>query len=78
MTPCWENFAVDTAADGEEGHYLGDTESYDAAVLDLGLPKMPGANVLRAWRRARLRRKIGHDLIQTVRGRGYRLTSGES
>src|SRR5450631_204068 len=45
-----ENFAVDTAADGEEGHYLGDTESYDAAVLDLGLPKMPGVAVLRAWR----------------------------
>jgi ActR/RegA family two-component response regulator len=32
-----ENFAVDTAADGEEGHHLGDTESYDAAVLDLAL-----------------------------------------
>jgi DNA-binding response OmpR family regulator len=46
-----ENFAVDTAADGEEGHYLGDTETYDAAVLDLGLPKMPGAAVLRAWRK---------------------------
>src|ERR1700761_7594286 len=46
-----ENFAVDTAADGEEGHHLGDTETYDAAVLDLGLPKMPGATVLRAWRK---------------------------
>src|SRR6201996_7440454 len=45
-----ENFAVDTAADGEEGHHLGDTETYDAAVLDLGLPKVPGATVLRAWR----------------------------
>jgi DNA-binding response OmpR family regulator len=46
-----ENFAVDIAGDGEEGHFLGDTESYDAAVLDLGLPKMPGAAVLRAWRK---------------------------
>src|ERR1700728_2527726 len=46
-----ENFAVDTAADGEEGHYLGDTETYDAAVLDLGVPKVPGAQVLRAWRK---------------------------
>lgn len=46
-----ENFAVDIAADGEEGHFLGDTESYDAAVLDLGLPKLPGATVLRAWRK---------------------------
>jgi two-component system, OmpR family, response regulator len=47
-----ENFAIDIAADGEEGHFLGDTESYDAAVLDLGLPKMPGATVLRAWRKS--------------------------
>jgi len=47
-----ENFAVDVAADGEEGHHLGDTESYDAAVLDLGLPKMTGAAVLRAWRKS--------------------------
>ena len=46
-----QNFAVDIAADGEEGHHLGDTETYDAAVLDLGLPKMPGAAVLRAWRK---------------------------
>jgi two-component system, OmpR family, response regulator len=45
-----ENFAVDIAANGEDGHHLGDTEAYDAAVLDLGLPKMPGAAVLRAWR----------------------------
>jgi DNA-binding response OmpR family regulator len=45
-----ENFAVDVAANGEDGHHLGDTEIYDAAVLDLGLPKMPGTAVLRAWR----------------------------
>ena len=44
-----ENFAVDIAADGEDGQH--DTESYDAAVLDLGLPKVPGAAVLRAWRK---------------------------
>lgn len=46
-----ENFAVDHADNGEDGHHLGDTESYDAAVLDLGLPKMPGVAVLRAWRK---------------------------
>ena len=34
----------------EDGLHLGDTEFYDAAVLDLGLPKIPGAKVLRAWR----------------------------
>jgi two-component system OmpR family response regulator len=35
-------YVVDAASDGEEGHFLGDTEPYDAVVLDLGLPKMDG------------------------------------
>lgn len=43
-------FAVDTACDGEQGEFLGATEDYDAAVLDLGLPKLPGIEVLRRWR----------------------------
>lgn len=43
-------FVVDSAYDGEEGHYLGDTESYDAVVLDLGLPKLDGVSVLQRWR----------------------------
>lgn len=46
-----ENFAVDVAANGEDGQHLGETESYDAAVLDLGLPKVPGVEVLRGWRK---------------------------
>ncbi len=44
-------YAVDTARDGEEGHFLGDTEPYDAVVLDIGLPQMDGISVLEAWRR---------------------------
>jgi two-component system OmpR family response regulator len=32
-------YVVDSATDGEEGHFLGDTEPYDAVILDLGLPK---------------------------------------
>lgn len=44
-------YAVDAASDGEDGHFLGSTESYDAIVLDLGLPKMDGLKVLEAWRR---------------------------
>ena len=43
-------YVVDHAADGEEAHFLGDTESYDAVVLDLGLPARDGLSVLRAWR----------------------------
>ena len=44
-------YAVDAAFDGEEGHFLGDTEPYDAVVLDLGLPKKDGLSVLEQWRR---------------------------
>jgi two-component system OmpR family response regulator len=43
-------YAVDTAMDGEEGHFLGDTEPYDAVILDLGLPLIDGVSVLQKWR----------------------------
>ncbi len=43
-------YAVDTANDGEEGHFLGDTEPYDAVVLDLGLPVIDGISILQKWR----------------------------
>src|SRR6267142_4584093 len=45
-------YAVDVAHDGEEGHFLGDTEPYDAVILDLGLPEIDGLSVLDRWRRA--------------------------
>lgn len=45
-------FAVDTARDGEEGYFLGETEPYDIVILDIGLPKMDGISVLEQWRRA--------------------------
>jgi len=43
-------YVVDSAADGEEGHFLGDTEPYDCVVLDIGLPLMDGISVLQRWR----------------------------
>ena len=43
-------YAVDIANDGEEGHHLGDTEPYDAVILDLGLPVIDGVSVLQKWR----------------------------
>lgn len=43
-------YVVDSAFDGEDGHYLGDTEKYDAVILDLGLPKLDGIDVLERWR----------------------------
>lgn len=45
-------FVADYAADGEEGHFLGDAEPYDAVVLDLGLPVVDGLTVLKRWRSA--------------------------
>ena len=59
-------FAVDTAFDGEEGYFLGDTEPYDIVVLDIGLPKMDGISVLEAWRR---NKRIMPVLILTARDR---------
>ena len=44
-------YAVDRAFDGEEGQFLGETEPYDAVVLDIGLPKVDGVSVLEAWRK---------------------------
>ena len=58
-------YAVDYAPDGEEAHFLGDTEPYDAIVLDLGLPKMDGVTVLERWRRDGRATPV---LILTARG----------
>jgi two-component system OmpR family response regulator len=59
-------YAVDSAHDGEEGHFLGDTEPYDAVVLDLGLPKKDGLSVLEQWRRDERKMPV---LILTARER---------
>ncbi len=59
-------YAVDTASDGEEGHFLGDTEPYDAVILDLGLPKMDGVRVLEKWRKDH---RLMPVLILTARDR---------
>ena len=45
-------FVVDVAHDGTEGRFLGDSEPYDAVILDLGLPQLDGLSVLRQWRQA--------------------------
>ena len=59
-------YAVDAAKDGEEGHFLGETEPYDAVVLDLGLPIIDGVSVLEKWRRAGRKMPV---LILTARDR---------
>lgn len=59
-------YVVDKAKDGEEGHFLGDTEPYDAVILDIGLPKRDGLSVLEAWRREGKRFPV---LLLTARDR---------
>ncbi len=59
-------YVVDVASDGEEGHFLGDTEPYDAVILDLGLPQLDGVTVLERWRRDG---KMMPVLILTARDR---------
>ncbi len=43
-------YAVDVSVDGIDAEGLGDIEPYDLILLDLGLPKRPGLNVLANWR----------------------------
>ena len=43
-------YVVDVADNGIDGHFMGDTEPYDAIVLDIGLPQMDGITVLKKWR----------------------------
>ncbi len=57
-------YAVDTALDGEEGQFLGETENYDAVILDLGLPEVDGLTVLKRWREASRRMPV---LVLTAR-----------
>ena len=59
-------YVVDRAFDGEEGHFLGDTEPYDAVVLDIGLPQMDGISVVERWRREGRKMPV---LILTARDR---------
>ena len=66
-------YSVDIALDGEEGHFLGDTEPYDAVVLDLGLPKIDGLTVLENWRKENKKFPV---LILTARDRWSEKVNG--
>jgi len=61
-----EGYVVDLAADGEEGAFIGRDYPVDLAIVDLGLPKLPGIEVIRRWREAGLCFPV---LILTARGR---------
>ena len=66
-------YAVDHAADGVDAEFRGQTETYDAAVLDLGLPGMDGLSVLDAWRGNGQRLPV---IVLTARGRWHDKLAG--
>jgi two-component system, OmpR family, response regulator len=66
-------YAVDCATDGERADFLGQTEQYDAVILDLGLPKVDGLTVLRRWREAGLAVPV---LVLTARGSWHEKVQG--
>ncbi len=66
-------YAIDLATDGEEAHFQGSVEAYDAVVLDLGLPVLDGLTVLRKWRSERRDMPV---LILTARDNWHEKVSG--
>ena len=66
-------YAVDLAFEGERAEYLLQTEHYDAAILDLGLPKIDGVTVLRRCRSAANAVPI---LVLTARGSWHEKVEG--
>jgi len=66
-------YAVDCAGDGERADFLGQTEQYDAIVLDLGLPRVDGLSVLRRWREAGLAMPV---IILTARDSWHEKVQG--
>lgn len=66
-------YAVDCATDGERADFLARTESYDAVVLDLGLPCVDGLTILRGWRNGGLAIPV---LVLTARGSWHETVQG--
>ena len=66
-------YAVDTAANGRDAGYMGEVETFDAVVLDLGLPMVDGLTVLKRWRALGRTMPV---LILTARGDWHEKVAG--
>lgn len=60
-----EGFAVDHAADGQEGLHLALSEPYDVAIVDIMLPKMDGLRLIESLRREKINTPV---MILSARG----------
>ncbi|MDH0749216.1 response regulator transcription factor [Pseudomonas sp. GD03842] len=60
-----QGYAVDWLTDGRDAIHQGASEPYDIIVLDLGLPGIPGLEVLQKWRADGLSTPV---LVLTARG----------
>ena len=60
-----EGFAVDHAADGEKGLHLALTEPYDAAIVDIMLPKLDGLTLIQQLRGAKIKTPV---IVLSARG----------
>ncbi|MDH5649480.1 MAG: response regulator transcription factor [Gammaproteobacteria bacterium] len=59
-------YAVDTAANGRDGLFMGNEYPFDLAVVDVGLPNLSGIEVIQKWRQNKRQFPV---LILTARGR---------
>ncbi|NWG47338.1 MAG: response regulator transcription factor [Alphaproteobacteria bacterium] len=66
-------YAVDACADGEAAAFMGETDGYDAVILDMNIPFADGMTVLRHWREAGARMPV---LILTARDRWHDKVAG--
>jgi two-component system, OmpR family, response regulator len=66
-------YAVDAAPDGRRADFLARTETYDAVVLDLGLPRIDGLTLLRQWRDAAI---VTPVLVLTARSSWHEKVKG--
>ncbi|NLY34723.1 MAG: response regulator transcription factor [Alcaligenaceae bacterium] len=66
-------YVVDVAMNGKDAWFMGEVETFDLAVLDLGLPLMDGISVLKKWREAGLQMPV---LILTARDNWHEKVMG--